>query len=139
MNDVPTLTPFTTDGGASVLLWNAENVQYWLSQVFTKSAYAGSVVEIQDGYGADGEVRVAALGRYLRYVKGLPTVYYGPDAAPQPHTSITLYGTERRPLAEDIAKWMGLPVSEIVVRDKTDPGLPDVIVTIGKDFKVPGG
>ena len=139
VNDVPTMTPFTTDGGASVLLWNPENVQYWLSQVFTKSAYAASVVEIQNGYGADGEVRVAALGRYLRYVKGLPTVYYGPDAAPQPRTSITLYGSERRALAEDIAKWMGVPVPEIVTLEKTDPSLPDVIITIGKDFRIPGG
>lgn len=139
VNDVPTMTPFTTDGGASVLLWNAENVQYWLNQVFTKAAYAAASVEIQNGYGEDGPVRAAALGRYLAYVKGLPTVYYGPDATVQPRTSITLYGTEKRALAEDIAKWMGISPAEVIVLAKTDTSLPDVVITIGKDFKVPGG
>lgn len=139
VNDVPTMTPFTTDAGASVLLWNAENVQYWLNQVFTKAAYAAASVEIQNGYGEDGTVRAAALGRYLAYVKGLPTVYYGPDAAVQPRTSITLYGAEKRSLAEDIAKWMGISPAEVIVLAKTDTSLPDVVITIGKDFKVPGG
>ncbi|MCL4240812.1 MAG: LCP family protein [Dehalococcoidia bacterium] len=139
VNDVPTMTPFTTNGGASVLLWNAENVQYWLNQVFTKVAYAEASVEIQNGYGEDGSVRAAALGRYLAYVKGLPTVYYGPDVAVQPRTSVTLYGEGKRDLAEDIAKWMGIDPSAVVVLAKTDTSLPDVVITIGKDFKVPGG
>ena len=139
VNDVPTMTPFTTNGGASVLLWNAENVQYWLNQVFTKAAYAEASVEIQNGYGEDGAVRAAALGRYLAYVKGLPTVYYGPDVAVQPRTSVTLYGEGKRDLAEDIAKWMGIDPSAVVVLAKTDTSLPDVVITIGKDFKVPGG
>ncbi|NJD64025.1 MAG: LytR family transcriptional regulator [Chloroflexi bacterium] len=139
VNDVPTMTPFTTNGGASVLLWNAENVQYWLNQVFTKAAYAEASVEIQNGYGEDGSVRAAALGRYLAYVKGLPTVYYGPDVAVQPRTSVTLYGEGKRDLAEDIAKWMCIDPSAVVVLAKTDTSLPDVVITIGKDFKVPGG
>jgi LCP family protein required for cell wall assembly len=139
VNDVPTLTGFTTAGGAAVLAWNPENVQYWLSQVFTKSQYSSSAVEIQNGYGDDGQVRAAALGRYLAYSKGLPTVYYGPDQAAQPHTTITLYGSDRKPLAEDIAGWMGIPTSEIVVLPKEDSSLPDVVIVIGKDFKLPGG
>lgn len=138
VNDVPTVTGFTTAGGAAVLSWNPENVQYWLSQVFTKAAYSESNVEIQNGFGLDGEARAAALGRYLAYVKGLPTVYYGPDVPPQPRTTITLYHTDRRVLAEDIAKWLGIPESEIIVTPSTDTALPDIVITIGKDFKVPG-
>lgn len=139
VNDVPTMISHTTDGGAAVLLWNAENVQYWLNQAFTRSAYVGSSVEIQNAYGEDGQVRAAALGRYLAYVKGLPTVYYGPDVTVQPRTSITVYGDDKRGMAEDIADWMGIPGSDIVVLQKTDSTLPDVVITIGKDFKVPGG
>jgi hypothetical protein len=138
VNDVPTMTPFTTAGGAAVQLWNPENVQYWLSQVFTKAQYGNLAVEIQNGYGEDGSVRTAALGRYLKYSKGLPTVYYGPDQAAQPHTTVTLYG-DQRDAAGDIADWMGIPESEIVQLEKSDSSLPDVVVVIGKDFKVPGG
>lgn len=139
VNDVPTMIGYTTPGGAAVLQWNSENVQYWLSQVFTKSQYSASAVEIQNGYGEDGQVRAAALGRYLAYSKGLPTVYFGPDQAPQPRTTITLYGDDRKPLAEDIAKWMGIPTSEIVTLTKDDSSLPDIVIVVGKDFKVPGG
>jgi hypothetical protein len=139
VNDVPTVVGYTTPGGAAVLQWNAENVQYWLSQVFTKSQYSASAVEIQDGYGEDGAVRAAALGRYLAYSKGLPTVYFGPDQAAQPHTTITLYGDDKRSLAEDIAKWMGIPNSEIISLPKDDSSLPDVVIVIGKDFRLPGG
>lgn len=138
VNDVPTVTGFTTAGGAAVLAWNPENVQYWLNQVFTKAAYSESNVEIQNGYGPDGDARAAALGRYLAYVKGLPTVYYGPDAPSQPRTTITLYHVDRRVLAEDIAKWLGIPPSEIIVVPSTDAALPDVVITIGRDFRVPG-
>ena len=84
-------------------------------------------------------MRAAALGRYLAYSKGLPTVYFGPDQAAQPHTTITLYGDDKRSLAEDIAKWMGIPNSEIISLPKDDSSLPDVVIVIGKDFRLPGG
>lgn len=139
VNDVPTVVGYTTPGGAAVLQWNAENVQYWLSQVFTKAQYSASAVEIQNGYGEDGAVRAAALGRYLAYSKGLPTVYYGPDQTAQPRTTITLYGDEKRQLAEDIAGWMGISTSDIITQPRADSSLPDVVIVIGKDFKLPGG
>jgi LCP family protein required for cell wall assembly len=139
VNDVPTLTSFTTEQGAATLRYNAENVQYWLSQVFTKAAYSKSNVEIQNGYGDDGAVRAAALGRYLAYSKGLPTVYYGPDQTPQPTTTITLFGEAKRELAEDIAKWMGVASSDIQSVPKTDETEPDVVIVIGRNFKIPGG
>ncbi len=139
VNDVPTLTSFTTEQGAATLRYNAENVQYWLSQVFTKAAYSKSNVEIQNGYGDDGAVRAAALGRYLAYTKGLPTVYYGPDQTPQPTTTITLFGEAKRELAEDIAKWMGVASSDIQSVPKSDETEPDVVIVIGRNFKIPGG
>jgi anionic cell wall polymer biosynthesis LytR-Cps2A-Psr (LCP) family protein len=36
VNDVPTLTGYMTDGGASVELWDPQNVQYWISQAFRR-------------------------------------------------------------------------------------------------------
>jgi LCP family protein required for cell wall assembly len=133
-------TLFSRDGGPAgfVFEWDAENVEYILSQVFNTSNYVGANVEIQNGYGTDGEARAAALGRYLQYSKRLPTVYLGPSAPAQPNTTLTVYGSNR-PLAEDIAEWMGLPGSSIRVEPRPDDStLPDVVVVIGRDFKIPG-
>ncbi|MBA4179541.1 MAG: hypothetical protein C0506_03035 [Anaerolinea sp.] len=138
VNGLQTVQGWTTPDGRDVQLWDPENAQYWLSQVFTKSAYANSNVEIQNGYGGDdGAVRAAALGRYLAYSKGLPTVYYGPDQPVQPATSIVLYG-DKEQLADDVARWMNLPDSRIRVLPKTDTSLPDVVIVVGTDFKIPG-
>ena len=115
--------------------------RYWLARAFPVTRHADAVVELQNAYAntEQGNSRTAALGRYLKYSKGLPTVSYGPDQAAQPHTSITLYGNEKETLAKDIAKWMGIQESEIVTLPKEDTSLPDVVIVIGKDFKVPGG
>lgn len=138
VNGIETMEGFTTGGGADVQLWNAENVQYWLSQVFTKTAYANSNVEIQNGYGGEeGSVRAAALGRYLAYSKGLPTVYYGPDQPAQPTTTIIVYG-DRDQLADDVARWMGVSRANVKSMPKADSSQPDVIIIVGKDFKIPG-
>ncbi|MBI5949238.1 MAG: LCP family protein [Chloroflexi bacterium] len=139
VNDVPTMIGFTTDGGAAVQLWNHENVQYWLSRVFTKAAYAQSNVEILDGYGDQNALRAKALGRYLRWVKGLPTVYFGGEAPVQSETTVTLHKEGKRVMAEDIAKWMGIPATAIRVEVSDDPTGPDVTVVVGKDYKTPGG
>lgn len=139
VNGIETVTGYTSPFGAAVLRWNHENVQYILSQVFTKAKYAGSNVEIQNGYGSeDGAVRAGALGRYLAYSKGLPTVYFGPDQATQPESTITLYGESRRALAEDIAKWMAIPPANIRSLPREDGSQPDVVIVIGKNFKIPG-
>lgn len=134
-----TLTSYMTPEGAAVQLWDAENVQYWLSQVFTKAEYADSFVEIHNGMGADGGKYAAALGRFLAYSKGLPQVGIGPDTDTQPGTTITLYGEERRAMAEDIARWMELPASAIQFQPRTDPAMPDIVITLGVDFELPGG
>ena len=138
VNGVQTLEGKTTDGGAAVQLWNPDNVKYWLSQVFTKAAYASSAVEIQNAYGTDGTIRAEALGVYFKYSKLLPTVFTGPDQPVQPNTTVTLYG-EKRQLAEDISKWLGIPSSNVVALPRpADSTLPDVVVMIGKDFRLPG-
>jgi hypothetical protein len=82
---------------------------------------------------------VGALGRYLRFAKGFPTVYRGPDAPVQATSTITVYRENRLEMAEDIAEWMGLDPASIAVRDTTDTTLPDVVIVIGQDFVVPGG
>ena len=126
-------------GEASVLDWDPDNVQYWLSQTFTKAAYSQSTVEIQNGYGDGGAARTASLGRYLAYSKGLPTVYYGPDQAPQQETTITLYAEPKRVLAEDIARWLNVPKEQIKIASKgEDTTLPDVVIVVGRNYKIPG-
>ncbi len=136
VNGVPTMIPFTTAQEASVLKWNRENVQYWLSQVFTKAAYSTSKVEIDNGTGTD-DGRAKSLARYLSYSKGLPAIQFGPDAPRQPDTTITLNTDNRRPLADDLAKWLSLPSSAIKVVKKPDPGSPDIVIVIGTNAKTP--
>ncbi len=125
-------------GEASVVYWDPENIQYWLGQAFSRAAYAQSTVEIQDGIG-EGAGAAASLGRYLAYSRGVPEVNVGPDHLPQARTTITLYSPEKRVLAEDIAKWLNVPKGEIAVGSKGDDAtLPDVVIVIGADFRLPG-
>ncbi|MCK9518735.1 MAG: LCP family protein, partial [Dehalococcoidia bacterium] len=139
VNGVQTLYAATTPSGAAVLEWDRDNVRYWISQAFTPAKYAASVVEIQNGYGPDGEVRTLGLGRYLKYVQGLPTVEVGGDTTPQPTTTITLFDPAKRSLAEDIARWLEIPATAIRTAEKTTTTQPDVAIVIGADFRVPGG
>lgn len=142
VDEVPTMIPFTMDDGAAVLKWNAENVQYWLARAFPVSRHADAVVELQNGYGdlAQGTSRMAALGRYLVYSRGLVTVYYGDDVESQQTTKVFLHREEQRPAAEDIAKWLKLSkssiVSDIVPADNLTAA--DITVVIGSDFVIPG-
>jgi LCP family protein required for cell wall assembly len=142
VDDVPTMIPFTTDGGAAVLKWNPENVQYWLARAFPVTRHADAVVELQNAYGdpAQGNSRVAALGRFLVYSKGLVTVYYGADQPPQPKTTIILTRDAQRKAAEDIADWMGLSRDRIVSQpvDASDTATPDIEIVVGHDFVIPG-
>ncbi len=138
VNGTPTLQGHTTAGGAAVQLWNPENVQYWISQTFTKAAYADSNVEIQNGLGPRGTAQAEALAKYLAYSRGLPTVYLGPDQAEQPLTTITLY-SDRKQLAQDIAEWLGVPEDRIIHSSRLpESTLPDVVIVTGADFKLPG-
>ena len=124
--------------GASVDLWDRDNVAYWIDQAFTKASYSQSTVEIDNGYGSDGSARAASLGHYLKFAKGLPTVYYGADQPAQPETTITLYDSNKQQLVDDIARWLNVGAQNIHVKDKSaDPTLPDVIITIGGDYQVP--
>ncbi|MGE5597328.1 MAG: LCP family protein [Hyphomicrobiales bacterium] len=137
VNGVQTVENIMTDEGASVLEWNPENVQYWISQAFTPAKYAASSVEIQNGYGPDGEVRVLGLGRYLKYVQGLPTVEAGGDAEVQPTTTLVLYDKNKQALADDIADWLDLAPDAVTVAEKTSETQPDIVIVIGQDFRIP--
>src|SRR5262249_41404572 len=131
VGDVPTMTAFTTEDGAAVELWNPENVQYWLSQVFTKTAYSKSTVEIDNGRGTDAGGKAKALAPSLSYSKGRPEIQLGPDAARQADPPILLYTDNRRPLADDLAKWLSLPSSAIKPMKKTDSATPDIVIVLG--------
>ena len=62
----------------------------------------------------------------------------GLDVVQQPTTSIILYTEDRRPMAVDIAKWLNLPESAVKTAPKPSSTAPDVVIIIGKDFKLPG-
>ncbi|MEO8541103.1 MAG: LCP family protein [bacterium] len=142
VDDVPTMIPYTTDGGAAVLKWVPENVQYWLARAFPVTRYADASVELDNAYGDPdlGGSRTAALGRYLVYSKGLVTVFYGIDQPRQAQTTITLSRESHRKAAEDIANWLGLPKDRVIARivDASDTSTPDITVTVGQDFVIPG-
>ena len=140
VNGVPTVEDFTTPEGAAVLMLNPENVSTILATMFTKATYAGSRVEIQDGIGGlAGEDKAAALGRYLRFTKQLPTVYESGEVLSQDETTITVYDPRWAPLAQEIALWLGVPIASIVSEEKPrGSALPDIIVTIGESYRAPG-
>ncbi len=127
------------DSGASVLLWDPDNVRYWIGQAFTKSKYARSTVELQSARGGgDSEAKLRELSRYLRFERFLPEVQLGPDATIQTTSSILVYSEDRKVMAEDIAGWLGLPKSAVTITKRTSDSQPDVVIVLGKDYKGPG-
>ncbi len=136
---VPTVNYETTNQGASVLRLNQANVQKILAAMFTKANYAKSLVEIQDAIGGtQGDTAATQLGEYLHFTKALPSVYIGEDLPPQSDTVITVYSENWRNMAEEIATWLGLPHSNIKTAQKpAGSSLPDVIITVGSNIKVP--
>lgn len=136
---VETVTYETTAQGASVLRLNQANVQKILAAMFTKATYAKSLVEIQDAVGGEeGDRKATQLGEYLHFNKALPSVYIGEDLPPQAETTITVYSENWRNMAVDIAGWLGVPASSIKTAQKpAGSSLPDVIITVGRNFTVP--
>jgi LCP family protein required for cell wall assembly len=142
VDGVPTMIPFTTAGGAAVLKWVPENVQYWLARAFPVTRYPDASVELQNGYGDPdlGGSRTAALGRYLVYSKGLVTVFYGDDVPAQARTTVVLARESQRKAAQDIASWLGLGQDRVVANivGADDTTTPDITVIVGRDFVIPG-
>ena len=85
-----------------------------------------------------GEQLARGLGRYLQINKALPTVELGLDVVQQPTTTIVLYTENRRPMANDIARWLNLPETAVKTQPKPSDSTPDIVIIIGKDFKIPG-
>lgn len=137
VDGVDTVYDATTPTGAAVLGYDRDNVAYWLNKAFPKTAYSGAVVEVQDGFGVNGRQRSEALGRYLRFAKGVPVVYLGPERATQPATTITVFNASRMELARDIAGWLGVSEASIRVEQPADDSAPDVLVVVGQDFVLP--
>ncbi len=137
VNGIATVEGFTSDGGAAVLDYNIENVKYIVNQAFPKVTYAKSTVEIQNGFGPDGPSRMLALGKYLKFQRYLPTVGLGSDVAQQPNTTLIVYSDSRRNMAEEIARWLGVAESNIKTEQRTSETQPDIVIVIGKDFKLP--
>jgi len=139
--NVPTLEDHITRWGEAVLVWRPENVQYWLSRAFPETRHADAVVEIRNGYGDPGQgaIRAAALEKYLVYAKGLATVYEGGPAPQAAETSVLFHRPERRAAAEEIARWLSVPDSRVVLNEAPGGALsPDITVIVGRDFVLPG-
>jgi anionic cell wall polymer biosynthesis LytR-Cps2A-Psr (LCP) family protein len=135
VNGIHTMSNYTVPStGASVLKWDPDNVQYWIRQAFTKSRYARSTVEIQNGAGAAGLESSEQLAQYLLYQQALPQVHLGIDVALQAGTTIVLLTENRLLMAQDIADWMGIPHSEIVTRPRTSETDPDIVIIVGQGF-----
>lgn len=142
VDGVPTMIPYTTDGGAAVLKWVPENVQYWLARAFPVTRYADAAVEIENAYGnaSLGASRTAALGRFLVYSKGLPVVFYGSDLPAQPQTTVVVSRASHRKAGEDIASWLNLPKNRVINQfvPDDDTATPDIMIVVGQDFTIPG-
>jgi polyisoprenyl-teichoic acid--peptidoglycan teichoic acid transferase len=138
VGDVETVIPFKTGGGADVLDFDRTNVDYWVSIALTRTSYSGSSLEIRDGSGSYGQDRARQLGQYLQHARHLPGVSLGPDAVPTHTTTVTLYNDARRPMAKDIARWLGLPESAIVTGERPESAsAPDIIIVVGQDQAIP--
>jgi LCP family protein required for cell wall assembly len=138
VNGAPTVTGWVTPGGADVLNWNPDNVQYWLAQAFSPSLYVGSNVEVRAADGSLDSAKEVAIGHYLEF-KGLPTVELGPDDPTGSDTHVQIVGdsADRRQLAQDVAKWLQLPPSAIEVAPRADSSEPDLVISVGGSFKLP--
>jgi LCP family protein required for cell wall assembly len=138
VNGVDTMISYTVpESGAAVLQWVPENVKFWIGQTFTKSRYAKSVVEIQNAAGPSGVQKAETLALHFKLDRYLPTVLLGADVAIEPKTRIILHSPNRRPMAEDIAQWIGMPGSVIEERTRTSKSEPDIIIVIGQDHRGP--
>lgn len=142
VDDVPTMEDYITRWGEAVLLWNPENVQYWLSRTFPATSHAEAVIELRNGFGnsEQGRARTTALGKYLVYSRGLVTVYYGDEMPAQAQTLVMLHRESQRDAAADIAHWLSLPASRVVSDEvpAEDAISPDITIVVGKDFVIPG-
>jgi polyisoprenyl-teichoic acid--peptidoglycan teichoic acid transferase len=138
VNGTPTVQGWMTPGGADVLLWDGNNVQYWLNQAFRPSIYIGSHVEVRAADGSLDSAKEVAIGHYLEF-KGLPTVELGPDDPKGSDTQVQIVGdsADRRQLAQDVAKWPQLPPSAIEVVPRADSSDPDLVISVGASFKLP--
>ncbi|HEY5475124.1 MAG TPA: LytR C-terminal domain-containing protein, partial [Tepidiformaceae bacterium] len=76
-------------------------------------------------------------GRYLKYSKGFSTVEVGSNLPMQATTTIVVSTNDQRSAGEDIAKWLGLPSSDVVVQPPGLDSRPDIQVLVGGDFKLP--
>jgi LCP family protein required for cell wall assembly len=142
VDDIPTVEDHITPWGEAVLLWNPENVQYWLSRAFPSTRHADAVIELRNAYGdpQQGESRTTALGKYLVYSRGLVTVYYGEDMPVTARTSVVLHRESHRLAAQDIATWLSLDRDRVVLDEvpAEDTYSPDITVVVGSDFVIPG-
>jgi len=143
VDGVPTMTPGVLgDDFASVLYADTLNVQYWLARAFPVTRHPDAIVELQSGYGDTdlGNSRLAALGHFLVYSRGMVTVYYGSDQPQTAQTVVKVHRDGQRGAAEDIADWLGLGSERVVDDpvDKDDTGSPDITVVVGRDFVIPG-
>lgn len=136
VNGVATVWPWVTPGGADVLLWSQQNVQYWIDQAFPNPAYADSHVVIQNAEGVPVAATEQRLGSYLE-AKGLDNVGVGPSSRRvRGQTQIEVYGSSWVGLGDQIAQWLRLPQSAVTVK-APEAGSMTAVIKLGKSFVLP--
>lgn len=126
-----------TIGGKDILLYDRDNAAFWVDVALNRPNVDGSSVEVRDGSGAAGQDRADQIGRYLRDARHLSGVALGPDVAPTPQTTVTVYDDARRPMATQIAQWLGLPGTSVVTAPRTGRPTPDIVITVGSEQRIP--
>lgn len=129
--------PYTTPQGAAVLGWDPQNVKFWINMALIRSRYLKSWVVIENATGPVGLDKPQRLSDFLRFEKFLPAVDIGQARSAQPTTQIVLRTPHRRPMADDIAGWMGLPDSAVTEAPRQEQSGPDIVIILGEDWKAP--
>ena len=132
----PTVTDATIDE-KDVLLYDPDNAAFWVDVALNRPNHAGSSVEVRDASGATGQDRADQVGRYLRDARHLQGVALGPNVAATPRTTVTVYNDARRPMAAQIAHWLGLPETAVVPARSPGDTAPDILITVGADQRIP--
>ncbi|MGD0765857.1 MAG: LCP family protein [Dehalococcoidia bacterium] len=134
-------TPWTTPGGADVLLPSEEGCQEIVQALFSDQQLLEekAVVEIQDGSGTGVGPKALDLLVNLGFTKGSLFNSSPPDGGVFGQTEIVDFSNKTY-TTEKLAQWLQVPTSRVRMATAADAGLrtsdADVLVLLGKDTNV---
>ncbi len=136
----PCTTPWTTPGGADVLLPSDEGCKRIVDALFYDQQLSaeGAVVEVQDATSTNQDVAAQAvtLLTNLGFPQGSVIESKAPSSGPVANTEIIDY-TGKTYSAARIAEWLGVPASAVRDSIPADAALrttnADIVVVLGDD------